>query len=662
MTERRIGFRLKKLLGLNSGPPSPSADHQPEQIQAHRPTGSVPALEGPLFVRYVPMTPLMLQRSGPLPELRTLAGETLQPRSFLQVPLSADVEAREIQIILDDLQGSEDALLNALRDASQEWQFAGCSLAEVCSTLFDTLDQLAAAGSCRIIEALATSESDDFIRIDREDGIAPEAMFEETIAAACRGNSAGVAIALKKGLNPGHSGAAGPFLHYPITVTAEGDVEARMEVISVILDHGADIDQRDKNGWSALHAACHAGELPMIQLLLDRGANPNATDNKGWSAYHYLTFEQAEPELFEVIRGAGADPDIQSTADGNTALMLAVDRTDTRRVQILLANGANPALARHDGLTALHMVAVKQNAEIVRLLLEAGAPVNQKGGAPDAPPLHQAAACGDAEMVSMLLEHGADTALLDVNGHTAIEIADGNGHFEIARLFEDHHGADVSAPPERAPFVMGSTGAAGFDAPAEPVAATEPEQEAEDPFVVERMALLREQAPTIAQTLDDLEQKLAENPEDVASWKLRGILLQQIGLSDKALACFNKVVELNEDDADAFVYSGQIVLSSTANARTDNDRTGLLDIARGAFTTALSKDPGHVEAAIGLGVYCITIGHPDEAHTWLDRALQNDPNSGKAYYMKGLALNSSGRAEEAQAHLDKAAALGFQAS
>lgn len=661
MTERRIGFRLKKLLGLNSGQESPSPDHRPEQVQANRPADSVPALEGPLFVRYVPMTPLMLQRSGPLPELRTLAGETLQPRSFLQVPLSADVKAREIQIILDDLEVSEDDLLDALRDASQEWQFSGCSLAEVCSTLFDTLDRLAAAGSCRVIEALATSESDDFIRIDREDGIAQHALFDVAITDACKGNIAGVVVALKKGLNPGRSGAAGPFLHYPITVTAEGSVEARMEAISVILDHGADIEQRDKNGWTALHAACHAGELPMIRLLLDRGANANATDNKGWSAYHYLTFEQAEPELFQVIRSAGADPDIQSTAEGNTALMLAVDRSDTRRVQILLANGANPGIARHDGLTALHMVAVKQNAEIVRLLLEAGAPVNQKGGAPGAPPLHQAAACGDAEMVRMLLEHGADTALLDVNGHTAIEIADGNGHFEIARLFEDHHGDDVSVPPERAPFVMGST---GFDAPAEPAAVPRPqtEPEAEDPFVVERMALLREQAPNIAKALDDLEQKLTENPEDVASWKLRGILLQQIGLSDKALACFNKVVELNEDDADAFVYSGQIVLSSSANARTDDDRSGLLDIARGAFTTALSKDPGHVEAAIGLGVYCITIGHPDEAHTWLDRALQNDPNSGKAYYMKGLALNSSGRAEEAQAYLDKAQALGFQSS
>ena len=112
----------------------------------------------------------MLQRSGQLPELRTLAGETLQPRSFLQVPLSADVKAREIQIILDDLQGSEDDLLDAFRDESQEWQFADCSLAEVCSRLFDILDRLAAAGSCRIIEALAISESDDYIRIDREEG------------------------------------------------------------------------------------------------------------------------------------------------------------------------------------------------------------------------------------------------------------------------------------------------------------------------------------------------------------------------------------------------------------------------------------------------------------------------------------------------------------
>ena len=47
-----------------------------------------------------------------------------------------------------------------------------------------------------------------------------------------------------------------------------------------LLDHGADVNARDRRGFTALHRAAEMGHLDVTQLLLDRGATPNP-DAKG---------------------------------------------------------------------------------------------------------------------------------------------------------------------------------------------------------------------------------------------------------------------------------------------------------------------------------------------------------------------------------------------
>ncbi len=46
-----------------------------------------------------------------------------------------------------------------------------------------------------------------------------------------------------------------------------------IELVRLLLDHGADVNGRRGDGLTALHAASHRGHIRVIQLLLDRGAD-----------------------------------------------------------------------------------------------------------------------------------------------------------------------------------------------------------------------------------------------------------------------------------------------------------------------------------------------------------------------------------------------------
>ena len=56
-------------------------------------------------------------------------------------------------------------------------------------------------------------------------------------------------------------------------------VEGAVEAVCVLLQHGADTEIRDEEGWTALHHACRAGQPLVVEVLLRSGAEPDVYAN-----------------------------------------------------------------------------------------------------------------------------------------------------------------------------------------------------------------------------------------------------------------------------------------------------------------------------------------------------------------------------------------------
>jgi ankyrin repeat protein len=91
---------------------------------------------------------------------------------------------------------------------------------------------------------------------------------------------------------------------------------------------------------------------------------------------------------------------------------------ETARVKTLLQAGADPELVDSEGTTPLYVASVNGEAEVVRLLLAAGAsPDTESNGlGSEGTPLCAAACWGHTEAVHALLTRGADPNMHEDHG------------------------------------------------------------------------------------------------------------------------------------------------------------------------------------------------------------------------------------------------------
>lgn len=139
----------------------------------------------------------------------------------------------------------------------------------------------------------------------------------------------------------------------------DGDSES----VKLFIASGFPPDVRDKAGVPLLCLAARFRHRNVVQLLLEHGADINAqSDDRGYSPLMDAA-QQGDEGLLEYLLEKGSDTNLQSK-DGQTALVLAVGRSDAAIVIRLLAYGANPEIADKLGLTALKYAKLFHNPQI----------------------------------------------------------------------------------------------------------------------------------------------------------------------------------------------------------------------------------------------------------------------------------------------------------
>jgi ankyrin repeat protein len=218
-----------------------------------------------------------------------------------------------------------------------------------------------------------------------------------------------------------------------------------IKLAQILVDAGADVNAtRKRQSITMLQSAIKRGSFEMAQLLLRAGANVNSPPRGmgGRSAIQEAA-EKGNRRLLDLLLEAGADVNGAARVEyGRTALQAAVsaEKPNMGLVEVLLKAGAdiNAPAGFKGGLTALQGAAIRGHINIALKFLEAGADINAPPAIIDGrTALDGAAEYGHLDMVQVLLNAGARSDFSnDERFNRAIELAEKNGHFAVAKLLK----------------------------------------------------------------------------------------------------------------------------------------------------------------------------------------------------------------------------------
>ncbi|XP_054834697.1 ankyrin repeat domain-containing protein 35 isoform X2 [Eublepharis macularius] len=174
------------------------------------------------------------------------------------------------------------------------------------------------------------------------------------------------------------------------------------ECLTILLTHGAEVNDKNDDGSTALHLATIACQPQCVKVLLQHGANEDCVDGENRTPLHWAAFsgcassvlllcdQEAFLDVMDnngrtplMVAAQGNYPAICSQLlqreatvdlvdkDGKTALILACESGSMESAELLLQNGANVGLMDKTGRDALFYATKTKNRPLKRLLRNA---------------------------------------------------------------------------------------------------------------------------------------------------------------------------------------------------------------------------------------------------------------------------------------------------
>ena len=243
--------------------------------------------------------------------------------------------------------------------------------------------------------------------------------------------------------------------------------EGSMDTVKVLVDAGADVNERSEFGWTALLVATQNRYYKIGVFLLEHGADPNTANEGGWTPLYIATdnrnieggdYPTRKPDMdhLEYIKrlfASHANPNLRMRSstetrtifthqwlleEGATPFLRAAQSGDLVLLKLLLEQGADPKITTDDKVTPL-MVASgigwvegvtyewspKQTLETVKMLLDLGADVNAQDVIDGRTALMGAGHKGRNDVIDLLVQRGADLSLRDIGSRDTINSLSG---------------------------------------------------------------------------------------------------------------------------------------------------------------------------------------------------------------------------------------------
>lgn len=222
-----------------------------------------------------------------------------------------------------------------------------------------------------------------------------------------------------------------------------GDTTAALRAI----DTSNDVNTIDIQGYRPIHYAAHQGGVDVISKLIEHGADMDSSSMYGTTALiHTIENEQPAATGFLLARGAS----VQSASVGAVSpLMVAASKGNMSLVKELLDKGAAINERAANGTSALFVAILYGQNEVALYLLDNGADTRlttRYGWTL----LHAAAFCGSRDMFSALVERSetdsvtAASLSLKDDGFGETSMASARAHQFMGELLDAEGNGDAA--------------------------------------------------------------------------------------------------------------------------------------------------------------------------------------------------------------------------
>lgn len=201
------------------------------------------------------------------------------------------------------------------------------------------------------------------------------------------------------------------FLNAPEGRFLDAALKGKLDDVKALLDQGVDINTQDKRqqfyGNNAMHHAARTNNVELATLLLERGMNVDAPGPTGYSALHVAS-GLGKLKMARFLIDKGAKLSQFDTLSSGTPLDIAIIQGRAKTVELLLQKGAlkNVEAGRQHPLRAMISASsiCPSHAQIVQTFIEAGADLNAKdvGGTP----LFLELASRNSDVAMVIIKHG----------------------------------------------------------------------------------------------------------------------------------------------------------------------------------------------------------------------------------------------------------------
>ena len=190
---------------------------------------------------------------------------------------------------------------------------------------------------------------------------------------------------------------------FGITELMIAALEMNLDEVKRLVEQGANIEETDDTGGTLLMWAVQGGDIEIVNFLLDSGADVGAVGGRNASALMIAVISGKEDIGIRLLEaGATFGGELSHEQD---FLEYAAAHGQATMVRALILYGAN---LKESGSDALCFAIKNRHIEVAKVLIAAGADVNQRGNLGNDLPIIHALQTQDQAMVQLLVDNGAE--------------------------------------------------------------------------------------------------------------------------------------------------------------------------------------------------------------------------------------------------------------